>query len=396
VRLLFNATNIRSEGGVVLIRHLLEGFLADAPEMRILLYLNPELTGRLADFVAGYPRIELVSFRPHGSWGRLRWEQVTLPGIIHQQKVDILFSFGNTGPIFPGCRQILYLQQSIPFTDYVPDGHRLQWWIFQRLYGFLIGLVQLGSCRVVAPTSWLVPPLRRSVLFLKRKTAYRVTLPGIPALPPLPTGGTFSASEIELLERMETWRASDERILLYPCYLAPYKNIPWLLEAIAHLEAAAPPPFRLLLTFNRESGEYFPCKKYIFKALERLDSERVVLTGSLSRYAMAEVYRMADILVFPSLVETLGLPLLEAMSHGIPVVTVQSEKQPATQAAFAREICADAALYAEPDDPAGFAAQVGKLLADPMLAFETGQKGLSRISEISWEAHIRTILADLP
>jgi glycosyltransferase involved in cell wall biosynthesis len=95
-------------------------------------------------------------------------------------------------------------------------------------------------------------------------------------------------------------------------------------------------------------------------------------------------------------VETLGLPLLEAMSHSIPVVAVQSEKQSATQAAFAREICADAALYAEPDDPAGFAAQIEKLLADPMLAFETGQKGLSRISEISWEAHIQAILADLP
>jgi glycosyltransferase involved in cell wall biosynthesis len=396
VRLLFNATNIRSEGGIVLIRHLLEGFLAYAPEMRILLYLNPELTGRLTDFVTGRPRIELVSFRPRGSWGRLRWEQATLPGIIRQQKVDILFSFGNTGPVFPGCRQILYLQQSIPFTDYVPEGHRLQWRFFQQLYGFLIGLAQLGSCRVVTPTSWLVDPLRRSVLFLKRKAAYRVTLPGIPELPPLPPGGTLSASEIELLERMEAWRASDERILLYPCYLAPYKNIPWLLEAIARLEAETPPPFRLLLTFNRESGEYFPCKEAIFKTLERLASDRVVLTGSLSRYAMAEVYRRADILVFPSLVETLGLPLLEAMSHNIPVVAVQSEKQSATQAAFAREICADAALYAEPDDPAGFAAQIEKLLADPMLAFETGQKGLSRISEISWEAHIQAILADLP
>jgi glycosyltransferase involved in cell wall biosynthesis len=401
MRLLFNATNIRSEGGVVLMRHLLEGFLAYTPEMQILLYLNPELTGRLAGFVTEHPRIELVSFRPRGSWGRFRWEQVTLPGIIRKEKVDILFSFGNTGPVFPGCRHILYLQQSIPFTDYVPDRHRLQWWVFQRLYGFLIGLAQLGSCRVVVPTTWLVDPLRRSVLFLKRKAAYRVTLPGIPELSPLPPGGTLSANEIELLERMEAWRASDERILLYPCYLAPYKNIPWLLEAISHLGAAEPPPFRLLLTFNRESGEYFPCKKAIFKALDRLnsdwpDSDRVVLAGSLSRYAMAEVYRRADILVFPSLVETLGLPLLEAMSHGIPVVAVQSEKQSPTQAAFAREICADAAFYAEPGDPAAFATQIEKLLADPMLAFETGQKGLSRISEISWAAHVRAILADLP
>ena len=396
MRLLFNATNLRSEGGVVLLKHLLSGFLAHELQLEMVLYLNPELLSRLPEDLRQEARLEVVPFRPQGALGRFFWEQRTLPGLIRKRRIDVLFSFGNTGPRFAGCRQILYVQQSIPYTRYRPKCRRLKWEIFRALYGFLIGLAQCGAARIVVPTSWLVAPMRQSVGNRVPVERYVVTLPGVPDLPALPENALLAASEIQLLESLEQWRASDERIVLYPCYLAPYKNIPYLLDSIRTLmQTKDLPTFRLLLTFDAYSREYFPCRGEILAALQALEpdwAERVILTGSLGRFAMAEVYRRTDILAFPSLVETLGLPLLEAMSHGIPVVACQSPQSHDTQAAFAKEICGDAALYADPARPADFAAQLEKLLRDPVLAFETGQKGLTRSQALSWEAHLQAIL----
>lgn len=392
MRLLFNATNIRSEGGVILMRHLLEGFLSEKPDLQILLYLNPELGERLKDLSS--ERLEIVPFRPRGSFGRFWWEQVSLPNLIRKQRIDTLFSFGNTGPRFPGCRQILYLQQSIPYTDYRPDRHRLRWQIFQRLYGFLIGLAQRGSERIVVPTGWLVEPMRRSIGSAKPVSAYRVSLPGPPDLNGLlDENRLLSANEMALLDRIEHWRASDEKILLYPCYLAPYKNIPFLLEALALASKKTDKAFRLLLTVDRESREYFPCRDEVFAALGQHADLPVELCGSLSRAAMAEVYKRSDVLVFPSLVETLGLPLLEAMSFAVPVLALRNDSPTAKQAAFAEEICRDAALYAMPDQPAALAEVLVRLLEDPVLTFDLGQRGQERANSLSWQSHIREILS---
>lgn len=387
MRLLFNATNVRSQGGVILLGNLLKAFLAVRPDLELVLYANPELQSRLP----GLPdRVETVFFRPRGYLGRFRWEQHTLPGILRQRGVDILFSFGNTGPRYPGCRQILYVQQAIPYTDYTPSSHRIRWRFFQALYGWLIGLAQLGSDKIVVPTSWLVAPMRASTGWKKPESDYRVSLPG---LPKLADDGTLSVRETGLLAQVREWKDQGEAILLYPCYLAPYKNIPGLLEAVSRLIKSSKRPFKLLLTLNRSSPEYFPCRAEVFSTLDRLglEGQPVILTGELSRAALARLYPLADALVFPSLVETLGLPLLEAMAFGVPVVAAFKEP-PARMAAFAREICGEAALYADPDFPADLADTLARLLEDEDERKRLGEAARKRAATFSWHRHAAEIL----
>src|SRR5690606_37780936 len=98
MRLLFTATNLRSEGGVILMRHLLAGFLAHDASLEIGLYLHPELVERCRDWPELSERVVQVAFRTKGGLRRFYWEQVMLPRIIRRRKIDILFSFGNTGP----------------------------------------------------------------------------------------------------------------------------------------------------------------------------------------------------------------------------------------------------------------------------------------------------------
>ena len=392
MRLLFNATNLRSEGGVVLLRHILGAFLEVRADMQVLLMINPELVARLPDFGE---RVEVRPFHSSGMLQRLIWEQVSLPGMIRREKIDTLFSFGNTGPLFPGCRQILYAQQSVPYTDFIPRRQVLRWVVvWQWLYGLLIGIAQLGSQRVVVPTSWLVGPMRTSILGLKPNSAYQVSLPGPPGFD---SEEKPTEREAALLERVRQWREKDVRILFYPCFLSPYKNIPFLLDAISLLDARQAPPFRLVLTFDRDSAEYFACKGDILAQLERsgLENERVFLAGTLSREAVGAMYPLSDALVFPSLVETLGLPLLEAMSFGLPVIALDGQLQSPPnprQAAFAREVCGEAGLYSSPADAAKLADVLMQFLNLPELSPGLIKASRNRADGLSWTRHARDIL----
>ena len=98
---------------------------------------------------------------------------------------------------------------------------------------------------------------------------------------------------------------------------------------------------------------------------------------------LAVLYRLADVFVFPSLYEGFGLPPLEAMASGTPVVTSNVSSLP--------EVVGDAALLVDPRDPEAIAAAVQRILTDEDLRRSLVQKGLGRAHEFSWERSVRRI-----
>jgi glycosyltransferase involved in cell wall biosynthesis len=92
---------------------------------------------------------------------------------------------------------------------------------------------------------------------------------------------------------------------------------------------------------------------------------------------LAGLYNAADIFVFPSLYEGFGLPPLEAMACGTPVI--------AGDAASLPEIVGDAGILVPPEDINGLAGSVEQLLATPSLAEEYTEKGLARAHQFSWD-----------
>jgi glycosyltransferase involved in cell wall biosynthesis len=91
---------------------------------------------------------------------------------------------------------------------------------------------------------------------------------------------------------------------------------------------------------------------------------------------LVELYGRALALVYPSFGEGFGLPVLEAMACGCPVVTSDRSALP--------EVGGNAALYASPDDPAAIAGQLLRVIRDPGLARELGERGSSRAGELTW------------
>jgi glycosyltransferase involved in cell wall biosynthesis len=95
--------------------------------------------------------------------------------------------------------------------------------------------------------------------------------------------------------------------------------------------------------------------------------EGVIALGHLGADALREAYRLATALVMPSLVETVGLPMLEAMASGIPVI--------AADRPYAREACGDAALFFDPLRPEDIAEKLVRAIAEPALREKLARAG---------------------
>ncbi|MEW6247802.1 MAG: glycosyltransferase family 1 protein [Nitrospirota bacterium] len=112
---------------------------------------------------------------------------------------------------------------------------------------------------------------------------------------------------------------------------------------------------------------------------------RVVCTGRLAIEEMRLLYSHADLFVFPSLYEGFGMPVLEAMACGAPVITSNTTALP--------EVAGDAALLVNPGDPAELADAMVRLLDDQVLHVTLREKGFQRAKQFTWERAARQTLA---
>ncbi len=107
------------------------------------------------------------------------------------------------------------------------------------------------------------------------------------------------------------------------------------------------------------------------------DKKYLHFVGKVSEEELACYYRSASALIFPSIYEGFGLPLLEAMSSGIPVITSKEASMP--------EVCGEAALYVDPLDPYDIARGIQKLLQNSEVASNLVWLGKKQVSHFSWE-----------
>ena len=161
------------------------------------------------------------------------------------------------------------------------------------------------------------------------------------------------------------------------------KNLSTLLRAFAHASRELGPDWRLVLLGAGHTGNatVYPPVGPIFEELGL--QERVVLTGRVSEREKHALYRHAAIAANPSLSEGFGLPILEAMAHGVPVIASNRTSHP--------EVAGDAALLVEPTIDA-LADAIARLAADDVLRAKLSDKGRARAAEFSWARTARATI----
>lgn len=160
-----------------------------------------------------------------------------------------------------------------------------------------------------------------------------------------------------------------DRFALYVGTIEPRKNLPTLLEAWKRLGSPCP-----LVIAGKKGWLY----EETFTKVEALGlSDRVIFTGFVPDEDLPALYGAAEIFVFPSLYEGFGLPVLEAMACGTPVVTTTGGSLP--------EVAGDAALLVDPTAVAALTDALGRMLRDRALRDEFRERGLARAGIFTWE-----------
>jgi glycosyltransferase involved in cell wall biosynthesis len=340
------------DGGIgTYIRGLLGALAARPPAQELVALMAPEHLGRIA-WPAGGVREVPVRARKYGLW-----EHVVVPRAARRAGVTLLHAPHYTLPLGWGGPAVVTIHDLIHlrFPGYHPPGAAL----YARV---MAGAAVLRSRAVIVDSTHT----RNDVIDLLGAPAERVHIVplGVSAGLRPPPG-----------ERVLAWRSArglPADYLLYVGARKRHKNLALLLEALATLPSARRPPLVL-------SGEAWDGDDALARLASRLGvTSRIHFAGAVrDEESLACLYAGAALYVQPSLGEGFGLPPLEAMACGTPVLCSDAGALP--------ETVGDAARQLPPDDAASWGQAVVDLLDDTVLRSELVRRGLERARQFTWE-----------
>lgn len=287
------------------------------------------------------------------------WLHSTLPQRIARWGADVLISALTIGPARGETPFVSTVHDLTPLTH--PEWHAAR---------TLIGFVPLWERTVERASRFLCvsQTTARDLVSRYPETANRVRVArnGVDT-------SFFSPADDPVARRRTRQRYSAGRpFVLYLGTLEPRKNVEALVVACERMwgRRRSRPDLVLAGGAGWKTGSLH---RRIARSAYR---DKIHVTGYAARDAARELYRSAEAFVYPSLAEGFGLPILEAMAAGCPVLTSNRSSM--------SEVAGDAALLADPDDPGDIAVQMRRLLVEPGLRDELRQRGVARAAEFSW------------
>ncbi len=281
-----------------------------------------------------------------GHISRLLWTQLQLPRLYRKFQSRLLFSPIPEAPLLSRCRSVVTVHDLIPLRFFRPF---TPLWMYQRYY--LPQVLQQAE----------------HILCNSQATAQDVMdFFSIPAKKITP---------ILLAHDAENFRFLDLPTSNYFLYLGrndPYKNLQRLVAAFALLPQRSPTELWIAGPMDER---YIPALQEHITELEL--TERVKFLSYVSYQELAKVMNQAIALVLPSLWEGFGLPVLEAMACGTPVI--------ASNLASLPEVVGDAGLLVDPYDENAIAHAMHQFITDPTLHAQLRTASLHRASQFSWQ-----------
>jgi glycosyltransferase involved in cell wall biosynthesis len=359
MRIGFMLRNLREQGGIkVYTLNLLEELLAlDCPHEFVFLYPDPGLLGTYA----GRPRVrELVVRFP----SKLGWDQVAVPWVARRLDLDVIVNPKLSVPVFTGRPSVFTLHGAEQFA--VPE----VFGSFDRIYtSIMMPLFCRRAAGIISTTRMGVDEIVRYVGADRRKL-HPVHEAAHPRFGPLDP----PAAEV-IRERYQL----PDRFILFVGGLNPLKNFSNLLRAYKRLESELPHALVVVGFLRWKYAEDVAL-------IDELGlGERVIRPGFVPDEDLPGIYNLADCLAFPSLYEGFGIPILEAMACGCPVVTTKTGCSP--------EVAGDAALLVDPRNVEEIAEGIARVLRDRQLSQELVERGREQASRFSWKRAAEESLA---
>ena len=304
------------------------------------------------------------------------WEQIKLPKLAREYQLDLLHCTSNTAPLF----------STTPLITTIHDIIYLEEKIGSILKGKATAYQKAGNLyrRLVVPAI-----ARKSEALITVSNYEKQNMSnyfGAREAQKLKAIHNGVSSQFQLEQDSEKLAAVREKYGLPQQYLLhfgsmdPRKNTKGVLEAfVLYNKAIAADTKLVLLSYSKEALQ---------ADLQSLEAEEllkhIVLPGYIDDQDLAAIYQGADLFLFPSLREGFGIPIIEAMACGVPVITSNTSSMP--------EVAGEAAHLIDPTQVAEIVQGMVKILGNADYRNSLIEKGKARQLEFSWEAMAEQVL----
>ena len=360
MRIGIDARKLHDFGIGTYIRNLLRQLARLDHDTEFVLFCRPEDAGTLGSLGANFrPVVERA-----GNYSAA--EQIHIPLAVKRERVTLFHAPHYVLPVLVPCPSVVTIHDCIHlmFPQYLPNRLALA---YARTS---IALAARRATRImtVSETSkrdiikfFGTPPSKIDVIYNAYDDRFGIVPPE------------------EDLERVRERFQLHDPFVLYAGNVKPHKNLERLIDAFHLVRQRGLPNLKLVL-IGDEISKYAVLRR----AVHRHQLHKYVrFLGYLPEDTLAHMYRLASVFVFPSLYEGFGLPPLEAMASGTPVVTSNVSSLP--------EVAGDAALLVDPYDPSAIADGIHRVLTDDALRATMRVKGLARAHQFSWETSVRRV-----
>lgn len=357
--IIINATNIGKyiDGLGVYTLNLLRELSQMETTMRFIVYVNTRGEAHIRDIT--FPNnIELrrapwfvsPDFRFRGHVMRLLYSNYL--SLKHRR--SLMFIATQLEAAFFRANQIITIHDIIPLL--FRQSHKKQYFYFK----YMLGYVLRKAKSVITPSQHTKDMLLQTYGLDEHKV--RVIHNGV------------RQSLCAVLDR----KREEEKFVLFTGRLVGMKNFAGLLRAFDLIKDSV--PHKLVIT-GHGTRAMKRAMRQLCEADLQIGEDRVVYKGHVSPEEMENLLNNASLLVFPSFYEGFGLPPLEGMAHGCPVVVSNVSSLP--------EVCADAALYVDPHDVNSIASAMYTMLTDTTLRHTMIVRGAERVRQFRWEDSAR-------
>lgn len=386
-KFLINAVGARLGGSMRHLAGFAESLGALNPDQQHLIYLSQNVELNL-----NHKNVQILrpAYSTDSFYKRLCFDQFQIPTIVRDQKIDVLISLLNFGTIKVSIPQVIFARNAIYYSEYYFQTASFSEAAISTLKKWLIYASLRSADAIVAPTNAMRDLISKSHPDLPQdriKVVYhgfdsREFVDSTAALP-------------EFAAQMLSARGRGKSKLLFVGHPVAYKGADVLFKALEELKRTDPDVV-LSMPVDTRGGvnsarnvNGYDEFAAMYRELVRQGGieENVLFLGWIPQKSMHSLYKGSDIFIFPSLCESFGFPMLEAMSSGLPVVAADT---PAN-----REILGEAALFYPPLAPSALSACVRKIIQNPGLRQSLVKKAGERIAgyDWGWDRYIKEISA---
>ncbi|RKX93552.1 MAG: hypothetical protein DRP84_08245, partial [Spirochaetes bacterium] len=345
----------KSAGSRTYIKNLLPKILEIDRENHYFLFVDTRLD--LSD-LQNYPNLTIIRFNisPPNLFIRFFYEQLILPIKLYFMGIDVLYCPTDMGCILSPCNIVLAIRNPNPYFNY----NRIKWTRLNKI-----------KFKIQKFLTWLSTKKAKKVIFVSNFSKYIIRKQL--NIPPQKTFTVYHGVDANIFRNpQKVDKQFKERIdelkeyILSVSTIYPHKNYEVLIKAYSRLPKNIKDKYTLVIAGGISSPTlYFQKLEGMVRKLDIKD--RVVFLGEVAYGNMPYLYQRASVFVLPSILETFGHTLIEAMAAGIPIIASDSTAIP--------EITNNAALLFDPHNPDELAYKICQVLNNKALSSNLVSKG---------------------